>query len=49
MIYEYEDVALDWRNSGLPSYGHRQLLNNFIFLMEVHLEDVERTHQVTAG
>lgn len=36
LIYESQGVAVDWRNSGVPSYGHRQLPNNFIFLTEVH-------------
>ncbi|XP_046853328.1 uncharacterized protein LOC124446529 [Xenia sp. Carnegie-2017] len=35
LIYESQGVAVDWRNSGVPSYGHRQLPNNFIFLTEL--------------
>ena len=29
-------VAVDWRRTGVPSYGHRQLPNNFLFLTEMH-------------
>ena len=34
--YERQRVAVDWRNTSVPSYGHRQLPNNFLFLTEMH-------------
>ena len=36
LVYERQGVAVDWRNTGVPSYGHRQLPNNFLFLTEMH-------------
>ena len=36
LVYERQGVAVDWRNTGVPSYGHRQLPNNFLFLTELH-------------
>lgn len=30
------DFAKESRNTGIPSYGHRQLPNNFLFLSELH-------------
>ena len=34
--YERYGVAVNWRRTGVPSYGHRQLPNNFLFLTEMH-------------
>ncbi|XP_028415496.1 uncharacterized protein LOC114540270 [Dendronephthya gigantea] len=36
LVYEQRGVAVDWRNTGIPSYGHRQMPNNFFFLTEIH-------------
>ena len=36
LVYETKGVAVDWRKSGVASYGHRQLPNNFLFLTEMH-------------
>ena len=36
LIYERQGVAVNWRNTGKPSYGHRQLPNEFLFLTELH-------------
>ena len=35
-IYETQGVAVNWRKTGVASYGHRQLPNNFLFLDEMH-------------
>ena len=32
----YGGVAVNWRKTGVPSFGHRQLPNNFLFLTELH-------------
>ena len=36
LVYERRGVAVVWRRTGVPSYGHRQLPNNFFFLNEMH-------------
>ena len=35
-VYERRGVAWDWRQTGVPSFGHRQMPNDFFFLTEMH-------------
>ena len=36
LVYERQGVAWDWRRTGVPSFGHRQMPNDFFFLTEIH-------------
>ena len=36
LVYERRGVAVEWRKTGVPSYSHRKLANNFLFLTEMH-------------
>ena len=36
LIYERLGVAWDWRRTGVPSFDHRQMPNDFFFLTEIH-------------
>ena len=36
LVYERRGMAWDWRRTGVPSYGHRQMPNDFFFLTEMH-------------
>ena len=35
LVYERQGVAWDWRQKGVPSYGHRLMPNEFFFLTEL--------------
>ena len=34
--FERHGMAVEWRKTGVPSYGHPQLPYNFFFLTEIH-------------
>lgn len=36
LIYERQGVAVNWRKTGTPSFAHRQVPNDFLFLAELH-------------
>ena len=36
LVYERSGLAVNWRGTGIPSYGHRQLPNDFFFLTEMY-------------
>ena len=36
LVYERSGVAVDWRKTGIPSYGHRRLPLDFFFMTELH-------------